>query len=163
MTEINGLLFKNNIILYSLIENIFIKFISMFSKLCDINIRKQLSIIIKIQDYQFQNENKIIGNWHSEGNTNDNIIGVGLYYFNIAQNEQLKFDDNYLEISMQECGNESIEKVKIEPNDCIVFKNGTNIKHRTILSTKCKLNENNKEISSISRKVLCFFFIASNH
>ena len=45
---------------------------------------EQLSVIIKIQDYIFENEHKIISNWHKEGNDNDDTVCIGLYYFDMV-------------------------------------------------------------------------------
>ena len=105
MTEMNGLLYKENITLYAVIENIFIKIIPMFAKLYpgyDIDKQDKLSVIVKIQDYQFQREDEVIGGWHSEGHPEDDIIAVGLYYFDVKDNKKLKFHKNYLEITDEE-------------------------------------------------------------
>ena len=53
MTEINGLLYKQNVALYALIENVFLKMIPMFEDLLNMKLLNndkfdQLSLIIKI-------------------------------------------------------------------------------------------------------------------
>ena len=105
-TEINGLLYKDNIALYALIENIFIKMIPMFEavlnkKLLNNDQYKQISVIVKIQDYQFKNECEVKGKWHSEGDKTDHIAAVGLYYFDITSNGELHFSRNSLDIAEQ--------------------------------------------------------------
>ena len=90
MTEINGLLYKKNVALYALIENVFIKMLNMFSWLFHrdgIDKHDELSVIVKIQDYIFEHEDEIKGRWHKEGDDEDDIIAVGLYYFDITCTE----------------------------------------------------------------------------
>ena len=172
-TEINGLLYKDNVKLYRLIEKAFIKFIPMFEwclgydLLNDYNHYKQLLVIIKIQDYIFENENKIISNWHKEGNDNDDIVCIGLYYFDITTNSDLlKFDKNYLEIAQFNHYHQmtKTQKITIKPNDCIIFKNKlkesyNHIRHRAVILTKGVLNNIHDDNCKISRKLLSFFLL----
>ena len=140
ITEINGLLHKQNVALYTLIEKIFLKFIPLFEVLLDMELinndkYEQLSVIIKVQDYQSSNENEVKGYWHSEGQNRDNIVGVEIYYFHVTENENLRFDGNYLVIAEIEDGTDNkgnTERIEIINNDCIVFSNRGVIKHRVL-------------------------------
>eukprot|EP01084_Bolivina_argentea_P129330 228420_1 len=98
--------------------------------------------------------------WHAEGNINDNIIGVGIYYFDITNNNKLKFNENRLEIAEKEITN--IAKINICNNDCIVFKNSEYMQHRAVISSINNTHvdrdidrDTNKQM--ISRKILTFF------
>ena len=166
-TEINGLLHKNNIELYTLIEQIFVKFIPMFEALLNTQILNNpkyefLRVIIKIQDYQFSNENGVVGRWHNEGTEDDDISAIGLYYFDVAENDELKFMENGLDLKEKHVSKYSRQDYSdyithITENDCIVFKN-EDIKHRGIISTeRTNLNEFCGDV--ISRKFLSFFLI----
>ena len=164
MTEINGLLCKENIALYALIENIFIKMLSMFEWLLDRkfmnDVYKQLSIIIQLEDYQLKSGQKMETKWHAEGQTYDDIIAVGLYYFDITENDSLKFDDNFIQIAAKLAWKRHcIEQVRITKNDCIVIRNdaGSRSKrYREVISTTASKKGKDGMNESISRKVLKF-------
>ena len=164
INEINGLLYKKNITLYALIENIFIKMIPMFESLLNIKLLnndkyKQLSVIIKMQDYQFENENEVRGGWHTEGDLNDHIIAGGLYYFDVTSCDGLQFVTNVLEIAEEEVSKKAVDniaKVNINHNDCVVFRNSEKIQHRAIIETE---ETANKTTNKVSRKMLGFFLM----
>ena len=50
---------------------------------CLLHTRPTLQIIVKMQDYQLQDGDKYEGTFHSEGLNKENIIAVGIYYFDI--------------------------------------------------------------------------------
>eukprot|EP01084_Bolivina_argentea_P283788 486129_1 len=172
ITEINGLLFKDNTELYTVIAYIFAQFLPMFEWCLDIKLTqyKQLSVIIKIQDYQFNNANTITGKWHCEGRNSDHIIGVGIYYFDITDSKMLTFTKNCLQIAEEQVSSqqeENIAKINISHNDCIVFKNSEEIQHRAVISAGIKDNisrndESIRKTEMISRKMLTFFIMDPN-
>ena len=78
LTEINALVYRDNSkLLYQLIGEAFYEFIPIFEWLLDIKLLsndeyKQPTVIVKIQDLQIK------------GDQHDNIIAVGLYYFDMT-------------------------------------------------------------------------------
>eukprot|EP01084_Bolivina_argentea_P309237 534880_1 len=138
------------------------------TKNCIVFQYEQLEVIIKIQDFQFMNESKVITRWHTEGNANDDIIAVGLYYFDLTENSKLYFDENYLEIAEQNVyytqysnKDNGTVKVNLKQNDCVAFLNkteqGNMINHRSVISTKGLLADIEGFASS---KILSFFLLA---
>eukprot|EP01084_Bolivina_argentea_P309239 534885_1 len=106
--------------------------------------------------------------WHTEGNANDDIIAVGLYYFDLTENSKLYFDENYLEIAEQNVyytqysnKDNGTVKVNLKQNDCVAFLNkteqGNMINHRSVISTKGLLADIEGFASS---KILSFFLLA---
>lgn len=159
ITEINGLLHGDNTDLYQLIGDVFMKMLPVFEKLLNMKflnneIYSKLSVIVKIQDYQFTNPNAVTGRWHSEGKKDDDIIAIGLWYFDVSESEQLKFRNNELHIAYKY----SSKSVEIRKNDCVIFKNSEFIHHRAVITTKAMGDNDNNDMKA-SRKVLSFFLI----
>ena len=166
ITEINGLLYRENVELYALIEKIFIKLIPMFECVMDKKLLynidiEQLEVIIKIQDWQFTNGNAVKSRWHQAGSDDDHIECIGLYYFDMTEQENsLKFSTNSIQIRIDE---RSSEPISIHNNDCVVFRNkcgNVRIEHRAFISSK-ELSDYNAETleQPISRKMLGFFVL----
>ena len=170
ITEINGLLYRKNIGLYAVIENIFIKFIPMFEHLLGYEFMienptkfDQLSVIVKMQDYQFDGvePGTVDGKWCMEGDPDDDIIAVGVYYFDITENEDdhdgLKFGKNCLKIAVEHTENEIDINIKM-PGTCLVFRNGTNVKHKPVISA-VGISKEDEDKTKLSRKALSFLLL----
>jgi len=105
-TEINGLLRSEHDKLYKVIGQVFTRFIPSFELILGKPLRdnakyEQLAVVIKISQFDMESACSYKGNWHSEGASGDEIVAVGLYYFDVRNGENICFDEgnHYLEIA----------------------------------------------------------------
>ena len=164
-SEINNLSFikyGNN--LYPVIANIFQQMIPMFEcvtkeKLSDIN---NIQLIVKLQNYEIEENGNYEGEFHREGLPEESIIAVGIYYYDIDNSIEggdlsLETDPN----NTRKCLNYGIYLQRkefnyftinnIQTGNCIVFSNIDGIYHKL-----------NKLHGYGKRKILAFFLVDPN-
>ena len=154
--------------LYSVINKIFEAMMPMFEHVLNIDfnemINHDLRVIISIQDYQFQKNTIYYGNDHVEGYSEENIQGIGIYYFD----KNIKTDQDILTLTTtmyasgkvgdSGCGCEigkMATDINIDKGKIVVFKNENLIHKLNVLSN---INSNKE----LSRKILSFFVIKPN-
>merc|ERR1712129_278560 len=121
---------------------------------------KQLSVVIKMHQFDMDSDCSWKGMWHMEGTAHDDIAAVGIYYFDVSNGDSVYFDEHYLEIAQKSDvrGGAYIDKVPINQNDCIVLKNSARTKHRAVINTKSD-KSSAKRRRPATRSMLCFFLV----
>ena len=162
--------------LYEIIAKIFSKFVPLFDKILDERLNGNIQVIVKASNIILTPSNpKYAGGvWHLEGMPYENIVGTGIYYYDIdnitesylefrkAIEDVIYYPQNSVEYVSKHHGlwneaplNEYMGKLEAKTEKCIVFPNI--MQHRVApfeLRDKSKMGY---------RRILVFFLIDPNN
>ena len=156
--------------LYKTIAGIFKYMIPMFEtiinyKLGSYKIDHELQLIVKMQDYLLNNGENYFGEFHKEGIEQENIIALGIYYFDVdtrITGGNLDIISKYQPSPGKDYGatlmRNKVENIK--SGTCVVLSNIDNTYHKVSqMSNECANKDDDDDCTTLSRKILSFFLI----